>query len=330
MAYREQWIDEIPDGPPPELMPEFADAIERATEDLGRRGRERLLDSFRWSLAVSRERETLRAIEARMPFLDHLMFGFLDPNVDGTEGPGLIAEVGLFRFADGEVPPGLPRELEPVSVLAGTDYEIELPVVIRYAQHLLDGPSLAEPLPASTALWAEMPFVAQTVDGWVLPRHSVAHVLAMTDLLEYADGSIGEVVADFGHCIDACLGSSSLPPLGLTPTSAMQSPTNGQILDFEGTTAPVVGVDVNLGLIRYSKAPIRITYEWPIAAAGDSGTLGRDASSDEPVVMHQGTAYLFDSAGVPLVDSDTGVQARYAFGLCLYQLEAMKALELFS
>lgn len=178
---------------------------------------------------------------------------------------------------------------------------------------------------ASTALWASMPgTVAGPSSGWLLPKHSVQQ-FAGAPLL-YDDGGTGQIVADFGECIDACIGSTTRPPIGLAPVAADPAPTIGKVVDIHGQPCVTMAVDINIGLIRYSKSPARITYDWSTAQQGDSGSLVRDWQSNAPVAMHQGTAEMCDSHGTPLADPVSLQPIRHGFGLCLYQLEAMKSL----
>lgn len=332
VAYSDDWIEGLPMGPPVSAMPEFAGELDAAAHWFGETDQSLLLDSYSWSLAVSRERDVLRSIESQLPFLDHLMVGVLDPAIDEGEGLGLIAEIDIGAAADMDLLLDTSRVLEPVTIMAGTEYEHTMPVAVRLVTYHLDGPGITSPQAASTALWAEMSSANSqtTVEGWIIARHTVGPFLGTGQAaLDYDDGSNGAMTADFGSCIDACLGSTNAPPAGLNQVAAVQSPANGQRLDVKGQNLPIKGIDVNIGLVRYSKAPIRVTYDWAGAAAGDSGTLVVDAHSGEPVAMHQGTADVYDNSGQPVIDPATGSTVRYAFGLCLYQLEAMKSLTFF-
>jgi hypothetical protein len=72
---------------------------------------------------------------------------------------------------------------------------------------------------------------------------------------------------------------------------------------------------------------LRVTYDWVGCQSGDSGALVTDRTTGDPIAMHQGEIDVCDNTGRNLLDQ-AGNPIVYAFGLCLYQLVAMKSLTL--
>ena len=158
-------------------------------------------------------------------------------------------------------------------------------------------------------------------EGWLLPFHAISRGIGLA--VSYTDGSSGTVIDSLGSCMDAVVASSSNPPSspGVQQRSADLALAAGltvRVTDQNGNVVralTLMDVDVNIGLLNYQKAPIRLTYDWSTSAPGDSGALVSNDATGAPVAMHQGTSWMRDPSGAQLLDRNNN-PVRRAFGIC--------------
>ena len=167
----------------------------------------------------------------------------------------------------------------PRTELEVRDRAVSFPVVPRVGVHELQV-ALTNPSNALVAAWATLHRNSSPLSGWLLPFHAVGASGAAVD---YDDGTAGRVVESFGACIDAAVASTNAAPTHLTPVVAPHTLAPGAMLEVVDQTGAssqptLMDVDLNIGLVAYSKAPIRLTYDWTTSVQGDSGALVRFAS----------------------------------------------------
>jgi hypothetical protein len=324
------WLDSIHPPPDPGSFPTpLADRLLDGADRLERLGEPELYPPFAWSLLVSQSSEQLIDLERSYPFVDRITFGFLEPEIDGEEMLGML---GIVVNVD--PPQALLQEGGLHDVYMSDSRFVEVadnpfPVVVRVATTNLEV-ALTSPGSARATVWTTLHKSSTPTSGWLVPYHAVRSNNAA---VSYSDGCTGRVVESLGACWDAVVASSTLTRPPSTSARAMV-PIPGlslQVTDQSGKqwTPSLTQVDVNIGLIGYSKAPIRMTYDWSTSARGDSGALVSDQSTTPlPVGMHQGTSVMRDTWGNALKESD-GSDLRRAFGLCLYQIESTKDGEYF-
>jgi hypothetical protein len=336
MAYEESWLATIP--PPPPLGsiadPGVRQRIERGLDALDGRGLGSLGPGFVWSVVVSAEAAQLAAVGAAYPFVDRIAFGFTDPELgEGDPRPAVLV------YAD---PPDDVAEREDLvaayheedELVVGRDAGIpgseRFPVLARVTSRRLQV-GLFSPSSAMTTAWATVRRSTRPRSGWLLPYHAVGGKNAV---VTYDDGSSGRVIESLGACIDAAVTSTSVGmPAGYRPLAAFDAVAPGlplAVTDQQGQrhNPAVVDVAVDLGLVTFSRSPIRMTYDWATSAAGDSGALVTLSRTGEPVAMHQGVSRMRDRKGTLLVDPASGRAVERAFGLCLYQVQVLVDAEL--
>ena len=317
MTFREEWLEFVP-SPDLEnldaLPPELQDAYGRARAELGEFGVPVQLDTLYWQFRIAQDAEVLLPIASSVPWLDRLTVGFLDPEIDGRSGFGVIAYSNLpdDRPATEVLERGR-TDRDEVSV-AGRRF----PVAVRAGPRV---PQVALVAPAN-ALAATWGFSHRSGrEGWLVPWHAVD----VNQIVTFDDGSTGTVTDTWGDCIDAVLVSSTFgPPQGLSRTSAVRGLSSALTVEVSDQnaaahTCAVLDVDLNLGVTAGYRFPIRFSYNWTTSQAGDSGALITAQPCGEPVGMHQGIARI---AGL------TGTTRSVAYGLCLYQLEDFGGLEI--
>lgn len=121
MAFDDRWVTLIPPSPPPSALGAFAGRVDAATSRFEEVGNNRLTDGYVWSLVLAADTALQVDVESRLPFVDRMMFGFLDPAIDFQEGPGLIVEVDLTRRGESAAV-DIPRRLESVVAMADTEW----------------------------------------------------------------------------------------------------------------------------------------------------------------------------------------------------------------
>ncbi len=289
-----------------------------------------LLDGYTWTRLVGSVDSELARIEQSYPFVDTVSFGFVEPDIDRA-GPelGVIVDVAPSRrLLSGDGVRELYPAIEPFRVEPSGDaseWSHSFPIVVRVIDRRLHAlPTIAGRAPARLAAWTTLNLASGATNGWLLPRHATG---GAGSVVTYSDTSTGTVIDDLGECVDAVIADTTKPPVGLNAVSVVRTPAIGMALslvDSHGykVGATLMSVDVNIGLIRYNKAPIRLTYNWAGSKVGDSGAGVFDRGG-QIVAMHQGVADLYDSNGKRLLDP-TGVPLNRAFGLCIYQVEAKK------
>lgn len=295
---------------------------------LAEQGEAELYPGYAWSILAGQENEQLVGLERRYPFLDRVTFGFFEPEVEGRTGFGVVVYVDppIDLLEHGEL-----HDFYTDDPGAFTVEGQSFPVAIRIAPQELEV-SLTGPSQARTAVWATVHKSTNPLRGWLLPYHAVGSKNAA---VTYSDGCNGRVVESFGRCWDAVLASSSHPTPPSTSILARDIIPPGlalQVTNQHGRQwlPTLVQVDVNIGLIGYGKAPIRMTYDWNTSAKGDSGALVSDRrTTPAPVAMHQGSSIMRDGKGNSLKAAD-GSKLRRAFGLCLYQIQSTKDGEFFT
>jgi hypothetical protein len=319
------WLDEVPEFTPgPGLPGDVARLLERGYGVLQERGELELFPGYGWTVLAAQETEELSRLESSLPFVDRVAVGFLEPDIDGRSGFGVLAYV--------EPPEGpLDDDLhtlnseDRVFVVAGQ----ELPVAVRIVTTVLET-GITVPSQAQAAVWTAVGRGTRPREGWLLPYHAVGSKNAG---VTYSDGHQGRVVDSFGYCWDAVIASSDLPSPPSTAVAALDvlAPKMSLVVvAHDGTTvaSTLMDVDVNIGLLSYTKAPLRMTYDWASSVPGDSGALVSDQQTSAPVAMHQGSSTMRDVKGDALTAPD-GSQIKRAFGLCLFQIQAAKRGEFF-
>jgi hypothetical protein len=316
------WLESIPPPPPSAVFDDraLAERLDSGRQFLDARGLAELYPGFAWSLAIANEADQLRRIQAAYPFVERLSTGFAEPQID-ERPPGLSVIVYASPPQDllesGELHDAY-LETEPV-----VSNGVEFPVLVRISSPELQV-SLTSPSAAMLAAWTTVHRNTSPQSGWLTAFHAVGNKHAR---VMYDDGSRGRVVESFGECMDAVVASTSSGiPGGLSSISALDVLPIGltlQVTDQHGTTLSpaLTDVDVNIGLISYIKAPIRLTYDWATSAHGDSGGLVCDANSGQPVAMHLGASIMRDSKGNQKFDV-FGNPIKRAFGLCMYQIQS--------
>ncbi|OBG19356.1 hypothetical protein A5764_17150 [Mycobacterium sp. 852002-51057_SCH5723018] len=279
-------------------------------------------------MLAGQESAQLAAINARYPFVARISLGFVEPNIDRAD-PGLAVIVHICP----PVSPFGPDDWQgSLGYLPAGEIFIEngpartaFPVVPRVS---LQDPQVALSSPSKAMLTAWMKIRRSTApkEGWLLPFHAVRQTYGAAPGLSvsYDDNSTGTVIDSLGNCIDAVVASSSHPPPHAQPCNADNVLPLGltvTVTDQNGAawSPTLMDVDVNIGLIGYQKAPIRLTYDWSTSAPGDSGALISHGTTGAPVAMHQGTSWIRDLSGVQQWDSQGNPICR-AFGICLFQV----------
>lgn len=98
MALSENWLRHVPERAPLEDIDiATRSRVDQALTELA--DSPRAADAYSWVVQIAQETEQLDEVERRVPLLDQLSVGFFDPEVDGSEGFGLIA----YSSADIEV-----------------------------------------------------------------------------------------------------------------------------------------------------------------------------------------------------------------------------------
>jgi hypothetical protein len=320
------WLDEVPSPPPRDAVPpEVADVLDRGFVVLEERRETHLFPAYAWTVVAAHEVEQIVRLGGRFPFAKRVAAGFFEPEVDRRSGFGVVVYVDP---PDGPLDPELEAAHldDDLGVFAADQ---RLPVTVRVVTDVLET-SITAPSQALVAVWTAVGRSTRPREGWLLPFHAVGTTRAS---LAYSDGHHGRVVDSFGYCWDAVLASSDLPTPPSTAVTALDVLPPGmslQLVALNGThVAPtLMDVDLNLGLLTYDKAPLRMTYDWDSSVPGDSGSLVSDGTTSAPVAMHQGSSRIRDATGAVLTASD-GSEVRRGFGLCLFQIQAAKEGEFF-
>ena len=308
MAFDSSWLRHVSERAP-------LDDIDEATRARVNQVLDELVDfpgasnAYSWVVQLAQETEQLDQVERRVPLLDRLAVGFLDPELDGEEGFGLIA----YSSANTDVAAGARAQTSDLPVRAGGR---QFPVVIRTSQreHQV---ALASPTKAMLACYGTSSDFAAT--GWLTCQHA-----AGSGSVTYSDGSSAKVVADWGECIDAALvdGGPSGPAIHVPCLRGVAGAVPVRTVDQTGTpvSATIVDVDINVGVVKASRFPIRFTYDWATCSSGDSGAMVYADPCGEPLGMHQGKVTVTGHHGGTKV---------FAYGLCLYQLEDFGGLRVY-
>ena len=309
MPFQDSWLTHVAERAP-------LDDVETATRARLDQVFGELADSpgaanaYSWVVRIAQETEQLEEIERHVPLLDRLSVGFLDPELDGDEGFALIA----YSSANLDVAATAAAETADVTLLAGGR---QFPVVIRTSKRERQA-GLVSPTKAMLTCYGKSSHFAAT--GWLTCQHAVGTSGSVT----YSDGSGGNVAADWGECIDAALvdGGPRGPSTHVPCLRGVAGAVKVRTEDQKGTPvfATIVDVDINVGVVKATRFPIRFTYDWTTSVPGDSGAMIYADPCGEPLGMHQGRVTV-TSAG--------GVSKPLAYGLCLYQLEDFGGLEVY-
>jgi hypothetical protein len=326
MVFDPSWLAHIPE-PNVNLIenPDVREIVEFGRNHLERIELSNLFPGFAWSILAGQESAQLARITATYPFAARIAFGFVEPDTDYfVDGPGLAVIVHICPPVDPFGSQDLQQVLGFLSrqqIFIGRDPSATaFPVIPRVS---VQEPQVAlySPAPAMLTAWMHIRRTTALKEGWLLPLHAVGG----TGLsVSYTDGSYGTVVDSLGNCMDAVVASSSNPPQQGQPCNADHVLPPGltvNVTDQNGKafTQTLMDIDVNLGLLSYQKAPIRLTYDWSSSTPGDSGALIAHGSTGAPVAMHQGASWLRDPTGAQQRDSNNN-PLRRAFGICLYQV----------
>lgn len=314
------WLDEVPPFEAPRGMSEeVGRALDHGYAILEERNEIELFSAYAWTVLASDRNEQLEELETRFPFTQRVSFGYFDPEIEEATGFGFIVEVDppsdLLRI-------GLAEEYTDQTTieLAGERFPVSVRIVRDRPQA-----NVTRPGKAKASVWTAInPTGARPREGWLMPRHAVR---PRRSRIAYSDGCTGLVVDDFGPSWDAVLASSTLPTPPTTQATALDVLPPGLSLKLRTrrgvrVNTVVVHVERNIGLIGYDKSPIRMTYDWSGSKRGDSGALVSAVNGHEPVAMHQGSAQMRDLSGAFLLHNGTRVTR--AFGLCLFQIQAVK------
>ena len=309
MPFQERWLTYVADRAP-------LDDIDVATRARLEQVFDELADSpgaanaYSWVVQIAQETEQLDQIERGVPLLDRLSVGFLDPEVDGSEGFALIA----YSSANLDVAAAAAAQTAEIALHAGRR---EFPVVIRTSRRERQV-RLVSPKTALLTCYGRSSHFAKT--GWLTCQHSVGSSGSVT----YSDGSTGSVAADWGECIDAALvdGGPAGPGYPVNCLRGVAGAVKVRTEDQTGTSilATIVDVDVNVGVVKATRFPIRFTYDWACSSRGDSGAMVYADPCGEPLGMHQGKV---------TVSSPGGGSMPLAYGLCIYQLEDFGGLQVY-
>lgn len=315
MQYSESWAQLVPSARDPENLnePLAQSAFARAQSELLNLGVPVQLDALYWTFRIAEETAQLDALASRVPWLDRIAVGFIDPETDGT-GPafGVICYTNVPETADVQIP--------PIDQLGGIDAGPYFPAVMRVGARTSEV-SITSPSTAMAATWATSGRTQS--GGWLVPSHAVDLHSGVT----FSDGSTGAVTESWGSCIDAVLvtPSSGGPPPGTSIHQSVRGIAAGTTVtvydrNLAFHTATVLDVDINLGVVRHQLFPIRFSYDWTTSAPGDSGALVTASPCGEPLGMHQG-CFKWRPASAP--------PTQHAYALCLYQLEDYGGLEVY-
>jgi hypothetical protein len=329
MTFDPSWLDRSPEPNPDAISdPGLRESVYSGLGQLEGLQLGELSRGFVWSMLAGQESAQLGSINAAYPFVTRIAFGFVEPDIDRAD-PGLAVivhvcpPVSLFGPDDlldlvGFLPRG-------AIFIENGPTRTEFPVIPRIS---IQDPqvALSSPSAAMLAAWMSIRRSTAPKQGWLLPFHAVRQTYGAAQGLNvsYDDGSSGKVIDSLGNCMDAVVASSSNPPARTQPCNAEQVLPPGltvRVIDQHGSasTQTLMDIDVNIGLIGYQKAPIRLTYDWASSAPGDSGALVSHGTTGTPVAMHQGTLWIRDSGGIQQRDSQ-GNPVRRAFGICLFQV----------
>ncbi|MCY4014378.1 MAG: hypothetical protein OXG82_16870 [Gammaproteobacteria bacterium] len=270
----------------------------------------RAADAYSWVIQIAQETERLEEVERYVPLLDRLSVGFFDPEVDGSEGFGLIA----YSSAAMDVAAGAVAQTREFRLNTGGH---QFPLIIRTFRRDRQV-SLTSPNNALLTCYGRSADFATT--GWLTCRHAVGAAGSVV----FSDHSSGTIAADWGECIDAALvhGGPNGPASHVPCLRGVAGGVDVRSEDQAGNRvrATIVDVDVNVGVVRARRFPIRFTYNWTTSLPGDSGAMVYADPCGEPLGMHQGAA---------TVTNPVGGTKRLAYGLCLFQLEDFGGLEVY-
>ncbi len=323
------WLARIPEPNPDAINdPRLRESVYSGLRRLHELQLANLSPGFVWSMLAGQEGAQLAAINAGYPFVARISFGFVEPDIDRADpGLGVIVHVcpPVSPFGPEDLP-SLLGYLPPGAIfIANGPERTAFPVVPRVS---LQDPqvALSSPSKAMLTAWIKIRRSTTPKEGWLLPFHAVRQTYGAAPGLRvsYDDGSTGTVIDSLGNCMDAVVASSSNPPAHTNSCRAEDVLPPGltvSVTDQSGTmwSQTLMDIDVNIGLVGYQKAPIRLTYDWSSSTPGDSGALISHGTTGAPVAMHQGTSWIRNSSGVQLQDNQ-GRPVRRAFGICLYQV----------
>jgi hypothetical protein len=336
MPFDPEWFNQIPPAPAPE---DVDDAVTRtrlasAQNFLTANESSHSYSAFAWAVLLAQEDEQLARVHGSYAFVASVDFGFVDPEIDLRDpGPAVIVNINPpTDLSDTELHDLLAVQVEPVRIR-----DVQFPVVPRIGfVELQSPPALAAPSISRVAVWIDIHRSTNLQSGWLVCHHSIyQHSLGKASVpVRYSDGSTGRIIDRLGYCMDAAVASSNTgTPAGVGAVRALDVLPIGLTLEFSDRsniiqTASLLSVDTDIGLTRYAKAPIRLTYDWSTSTPGDSGSLLTDKASGRPVAMHQGARKRRDRKGSVILDH-YGNARRDGFGLCLWQVEIQTDGELF-
>jgi hypothetical protein len=328
VAFESSWLEGVPQ-PRVELIddPQLRELAASSRDQFDNAGMGDLWAGYVWGILVAQEGLQLAQANAAYPFADRIGFGFVEPLIDQSD-PGLAVIVEMCPPLDPFVSEdlteilGFPsqREIYIENGRTTMRFPVIPRVVVREPQNALSYPSTA-----LLTAWMEIRRSTTPRQGWLLPLHAVRPPGPPLGLgVSYADGSYGRVIDGLGTCMDVAIASTSSAPQNLQPRNPDYLLPPGlqvTVADQRGTVRVqrVMDVDVNVGLLRYQKAPMRLSYDWSSSVPGDSGALISNATTFAPVAMHQGASWIRDLSGNQLIDQDCQ-PVRRAFGICLFQV----------
>ena len=315
MRYNPEWEEHVPEGQDPRSIAHERDRRRylAVREELAAGGARRgELDGLYWLFRMAQEYEQVAPIVRSVPWMERLAVGYIDPEMDGI-GPAF----GLIAYAN--VPPDAQEAVRERARLQQAEFGVDAGPWFRLAIRIGERMNqLAVTSPSRAQVTHRVGNPAHGTSGYLLPRHAVDRGQHVT----FYDGAHGDVIGDFGECIDAVVVSHSDGyPRGLRRHRCARGIGPGsavEVTDQNGTVhnCNVLDIDLSFGVVMHTVFPVRFTFDWSSSANGDSGALIKARPCGEPLGMHQGAIFITH-----------GVASQLAYGLCLYQLEDFGGLE---
>jgi hypothetical protein len=314
--FNNEWLRRVPDVPSEPIDDAvYLDGLAR----LDQRNQNQLAAVWYWTNRLGASLSSIDEYLQGTRFVTRIAAGFIE-ELDGAFGVIVYTEspqVERTREQSGE------RSRR--RILISVDGR-EFPVVIRDStveRHWCTAPEVTAPSIARATCWVRSS--ARGYEGWLMPRHAVVPLAA---IVNFSDGSSGQLLDHFGECIDSVVVSSTTPPGG-TQTRACWPLVAGQpllVTDSPHSHQPVtvIDADLNLGVLRSVVFPIRFSTDW-VGQPGNSGALIVDPSQSEPAGSYLGVLHPSVLGYVPPGMSAAPSSSGYAQSC--YQLEAAAGLE---
>jgi hypothetical protein len=334
-----RWLERLPNIPRGLADELYAGGQERLVE----RGQAELVPVWYWTNQLGAALSETAGERERIPFTTRIAAGFIE-ELDGAFGvivytaspgsgessPTESAKFDSHRKPDNpdveslpDGPAGFAQVPRPITVGG-----YEFPIVVRdviVERHWCTAPELTAPSAARATCWVRSS--VGNYEGWLLPRHAVDPKVGAP--VAFSDGGFGQVVREFGECIDAVVATSTVAPSGGSWTRACWPVVAGQplrVTDAPGSHKPVhvVDADLNLGVLADLVFPLRFSTDW-VGQPGHSGALLLEPTRGEPAGSYLGELNPSNTRYVP--PGGTVMPSATGYAQSCHQLELIDRME---